>query len=184
VNNYRGPGLYRHYKGGLYDVFGLALWEPMAGKSDNEDDLSDKLLAIAANSERGGRDLEDDEIVMLRQAAKLLSEDKFVIYEPMSPGSFLEDIPGVQWWARGKHDFDSDVSIPDAKGIDMTTARFTFATGHMDPTITGTDQEIRRLKQVIRKAHNDLNDPGAVEAVRDDIKQAMLLHKIKPIVSY
>jgi hypothetical protein len=127
VSAYKGPGVYKHYKGGYYDIFGQALWEPMAGKDDGDTDLAANLEAIAANSERGGRDLEDNEIAMLRRAAELLSERKFVIYAPLTPGSLLEGMDDVEFWARGRKDFDTDATIPDARGIAMTVRRFTPA---------------------------------------------------------
>lgn len=34
--NYSGPGLYRHYKGGLYEVLGLGLKEDTVTKTDKE----------------------------------------------------------------------------------------------------------------------------------------------------
>ena len=135
MSNYRGPGLYQHYKGGYYDVFELALWEPMAGKEDGDTDLASNLEAIAANSERGGRDLEDNEIAMLRRAAELLSTRTLVIYEPLTEGSLLEGMEGVRFWARGREDFDGDGTVPDAKGIAMTVPRFIFQTGPKDPEI-------------------------------------------------
>ena len=134
MNNYRGPGIYRHYKGGLYDIFGLALWEPMAGKEDSDIGLADKLRNFAEEfaavdwDHTHAETVEEDRAMLLR-AAELLSEQKFVIYAPMTPGSILEGMDDVEFWARGKQDFDSDVGVPDAKGIDMTTARFIFTTG-------------------------------------------------------
>jgi hypothetical protein len=134
MNNYRGPGIYRHYKGGLYDIFGLALWEPMAGKEDSDVNLADRLVEFANEFAAVDWDHTHEETLerdrkMLLRAAELLSEQKFVIYAPMTPGSMLEDLPGVEFWARGKQDFDADVPVPDAQGIDMTMARFTFTTG-------------------------------------------------------
>ena len=135
MNNYRGPGIYRHYKGGLYDIFGLALWEPMAGKEDSDANLADRLREFAEifpavdwNSVSNDEHIDRDRKMLLR-AAELLSEQKFVIYAPMTPGSMLEDLPDVEFWARGKQDFDADVGVPDAKGIDMTQGRFIFTTG-------------------------------------------------------
>jgi hypothetical protein len=42
VVNYYGPGEYEHYKGGHYNVIGLALWEAGYDKDDplNEDSVS------------------------------------------------------------------------------------------------------------------------------------------------
>lgn len=140
MNNYRGPGIYRHYKGGIYDIFGLALWEPMASKDDNDVNLADQLVEFANDFAAIDWELVsatriEDARTMLLNAAKLLSEDKFVIYEPMSPGSLLEGLPGVRFWARGLTDFNSDVGVPDAKGIDMTQARFIFKSGPKDPAL-------------------------------------------------
>jgi hypothetical protein len=126
VHNYRGPGIYRHYKGGLYDIVGLALWEPMAGKKNNEPGIGDAVASIAENLPDGPSKL------VLMQAAELLSEPLFVIYEPMSTGSMLRDLPGVKFWARAKADFDADVNVPDK---DSTIARFTFKTGIRDGEI-------------------------------------------------
>ncbi len=108
---YVGPGAYKHYKGGLYDIFGLALWEPMADKEDNDVKLAENLVDFANAFDATYWDsvsldqIERDRAMLLRAAA-LLSEDKFVIYEPMSPGSLLEGLPGVRFWARGLTDFN------------------------------------------------------------------------------
>jgi hypothetical protein len=74
---------------------------------------------------------------MLLRAAELLNEPLFVIYEPMTPGSMLEDLPGVKFWARGKADFDSDVKVPGVRDThpDTTMARFIFKTGVRDGEI-------------------------------------------------
>jgi hypothetical protein len=137
VHNYRGPGIYRHYKGGLYEVAGLALWEPMAGKEDSDVKLSDELVNLADSFTADWDMVSSQEIerirAMLLRAAELLSEPLLVIYEPMSPGSMLRDLPGVKFWARGKADFDGDVNIPDK--ADSTMARFTFKTGVRDGEI-------------------------------------------------
>lgn len=58
--NYQGPGRYQHYKGGIYNVLGLALQEDTVAKPDQPDSV-----------------IVEDEIV-------------FVIYEPCSAGSLLD----------------------------------------------------------------------------------------------
>jgi hypothetical protein len=167
MNNYRGPGIYRHYKGGLYDIFGLALWEPMAGKKDGDTGLADKLVDFANDFAACDWDMvpvesiEEDRQMLLR-AAKLLSEQYFVIYEPMTPGSMLEDLPGVKFWARGKQDFDSDVGVPDAKGIDMTQGRFIFKTGPKDPEL---DDKLV-LTRALATAAKILEEVGQPQAAR------------------
>jgi hypothetical protein len=139
MHNYRGPGIYRHYKGGLYDIIGLALWEPMAGKDDSDVKLSDGLVNLADSFTADWDMVSSQEIerirAMLLRAAELLSEPLLVIYEPMSPGSMLRDLPGVRFWARGKADFDGDVVVPDINEDDMTMGRFIFKTGTRDGEI-------------------------------------------------
>src|SRR3954447_19550162 len=109
--SYHGPGIYRHYKGGRYEVIGLALWEPMAGKEDSDVKLADELVEFSNDFAATDWDMVSVEEIqrmrtMLRRAATLLSEQKFVIYEPLTPGSMLEDLPGVKFWARGQQDFN------------------------------------------------------------------------------
>jgi hypothetical protein len=142
VHNYRGPGIYRHYKGGLYEIAGLALWEPMAGKDDSDVKLSDELVEFSNDFAATDWDMVSSQEIeriraMLLRAAELLGEPLLVIYEPLTTGSLLEGLPGVKFWARGKADFDSDVKVPGVRDThpDTTIARFIFKTGVRDGEI-------------------------------------------------
>lgn len=73
--SYQGPGVYRHYKGGLYQVHGLAVSEELA---DGE------------RMDRGA----------------LLDDTLRVVYQPLSPGSVLEQFPQVAFWSRTLADFN------------------------------------------------------------------------------
>jgi hypothetical protein len=121
MNNYRGPGIYRHYKGGVYNVIGLAIRE-----ESKEDWITE------------------------------------VVYEPLSPGSLLEKIDGVTYWTRMLEDFNSDVGVPDAKGIDMTMARFIFKTGPQDPEL---DDKLA-LTRALATAAKILEEVGQPQAAR------------------
>ena len=134
MSSYRGPGIYHHHKGGDYEAIGLAMWEPMADKPDNEPDLAQKLREFAEDFAAVDWDHTKVEVIdedreMLLRAAELLSEKRFVIYRPLTPGSLLEGMEGVEFWARGENDFNGDGTILDAKGMKMTTRRFIFKSG-------------------------------------------------------
>jgi hypothetical protein len=44
--NYSGPGIYRHYKGGLYEVLGSGLKEDTVVKEDNPDAGPEVVLVV------------------------------------------------------------------------------------------------------------------------------------------
>lgn len=130
--SYEGPGVYRHYKGGMYEVVGLALWEAMADKSDSDADLAEWLIEFAnqfdaTDWDRTPVETAEADRKKLLCAAALLSERTFVIYEPLT----LDDKGVVKFWARGKQDFDSDVTVLGVRDThpDMTSPRFTFISG-------------------------------------------------------
>jgi hypothetical protein len=86
--SYRGKGIYRHYKGGMYEMICLGVEEATL--------------------------------------------KPVVIYKPLDgpmPGDIKGMPEGIECWTRPLDDFNHDVSIPDARGIDMTCARFTFVSG-------------------------------------------------------
>jgi hypothetical protein len=83
VPTYQGPGRYRHYKGGEYEVLGLALQE----------DTVDKTVVPFREGQPG---------------AKLAPEIVFVIYHPLTPGSLLER-RAEDFWARELGDFNAMV---------------------------------------------------------------------------
>lgn len=82
MSNYQGPGRYRHYKGGLYAVLGLALQENTVTKHEPDGTLS--------------------------QIGEGHEEMTFVIYMPLTPGSMLEDRREM-FWARELADFDAQL---------------------------------------------------------------------------
>jgi hypothetical protein len=128
MNNYRGPGIYRHYKGGIYEAAGLAIREESKPIGD-----------------------ENWEGVI-----------KEVVYRPLSSGSVLEDMPEVTYWTRTLENFNEDVGVPDAKGIDMTMARFTFKTGPKDPEL---DDKLA-LTRALATAAKILEEVGQPQAAR------------------
>jgi hypothetical protein len=94
--NYRGPGMYRHYKGGTYFVYGLALQENTVTKRDKNGEIE--------------------------QVGEGHDEVTFVVYKPMTTGSLLEGRP-EDFWARELGDFNAQV--PDvAWSGDATVPRF------------------------------------------------------------
>lgn len=44
--NYSGPGIYRHYKGGLYEVLGLGLKEDTVAKPDNPEPDTPEVVCV------------------------------------------------------------------------------------------------------------------------------------------
>lgn len=99
TDNYQGPGRYKHYKGGEYEVLGIALWEAMASKDDNTPDISAALIAIGSHFNDGPTR------AVLEKAAELLSDPQFVIYRPLTKGSMLE-VREEDFWARARSDFN------------------------------------------------------------------------------
>lgn len=94
--NYQGPGLYRHYKGGMYDVLGLALQESTVVKPDE--------------GPKPGHTKAD--------------ERTFVIYRPLTTGSLLETRP-EGFWARDLDDFNAWVKPTGSSEYTDSEPRFT-----------------------------------------------------------
>lgn len=97
--NYQGPGKYRHYKGGEYQVLGLAIREETAHK---EGPIEHALKACSHCGSRGtervcgcGHNRTVNTVV--------------VIYRPLTPGSMLEMFSGVEFWERTLTDFNGQV---------------------------------------------------------------------------
>lgn len=104
---YEGPGKYRHYKGGEYEVVGLAV---------REETLSKPGEGV------GGYvyDPEYDERVLMKTPEGVI----VVVYRPLSPGSVLEDREETMW-TRALDDFNKRVKPwREARADDGTTARF------------------------------------------------------------
>lgn len=103
MDNYQGPGKYEHYKGGKYRVLGLALQENTVVKPDDDDRIFEHT----------------DPTV-------------FVIYQPLTPGSMLEN-RSEDFWARELDDFNEDVRtgisdvndmVPRFKKMNVTKAYY------------------------------------------------------------
>lgn len=90
-----GPGIYRHYKGGLYEVLGLGLREDSIIKPHDEHSEGFKKDAIGVT---------------------------YVIYRPISEGSMLESRQ-EEYWLRELSDFNADVE--DVAWKDASIPRFT-----------------------------------------------------------
>lgn len=80
--NYEGPGIYQHYKGGVYEVLGLGVREETVIKPH------------------------DAPIDEEHQNPTIV-----VIYKPLTPGSMLGRgaFHGVDFWERTLEDFDAQV---------------------------------------------------------------------------
>ena len=119
MNNYRGPGIYRHHKGNEYEVLGLGVREETVVKPDD-----DNLYEY------------DDPVIV-------------VVYRPLSPGTMLGEgqFEGVEFWTRDLDDFNADVTVPDAKGIGMTQGRFVFISGP-DPFWQAHYRAMRKMREV------------------------------------
>ena len=79
TNNYQGPGVYRHYKGGLYHVLGLAVREETVAKPG-----------------------EDHNQIWPKEGVTV------VVYEPMTEGSLLE-CRAESFWTRDIDDFNRQI---------------------------------------------------------------------------
>lgn len=95
---YDGPGHYKHYKGGEYEVLGIALREETVYKP-GDDKLADAFIEGAGE-----------------QAIPVPT--RVVIYRPLTPGSLLGEPPyeDVQFWERTLEDFNAMVN-PGEFGI-------------------------------------------------------------------
>lgn len=89
-SNYQGPGVYKHYKGGSYDVIGLAVKEDTVDKENTR----------------------EDSIEIVGQV--------LVVYKPLTSGSLLPRLVSmdegmssakVEYWAREINDFNQLVQI-------------------------------------------------------------------------
>jgi hypothetical protein len=82
--NYEGPGIYQHYKGGIYDVLGLGVREE---------------TVIKPHDRPVDEEHQNPTIV--------------VIYKPLTPGSMLGrgEFHGVDFWERTLEDFDAQVDL-------------------------------------------------------------------------
>lgn len=80
--NYEGPGIYQHYKGGVYEVLGLGVREETVNKPH------------------------DAPIDEEHQNPTIV-----VIYKPLTPGGMLGrgSFHGVDFWERTLEDFDAQV---------------------------------------------------------------------------
>lgn len=114
--NYRGPGMYRHYKGGFYHVLGLALQEDTISKPNEW--IGGRVVTIHY-SDGESRELAPD--MTPRHPVY------YVIYEPLSPGSLLEEGEYViaDFWARELSNFNQMVDVSDY-GFSDTGRRFEF----------------------------------------------------------
>lgn len=81
-DNYQGPGRYRHYKGGEYEVLGLALSEETVDKPSDP-------------KNGPGREWEETR----------------VIYRPLTPGSMLEH-RDEDFWSRELSVFNEQAGMP------------------------------------------------------------------------
>jgi hypothetical protein len=99
--NYQGPGRYRHYKGGEYEVLGLALREELAHK---EGPFS---TALKECEHCGSRGTEVECRCRYRRHVNLA----VVIYRPLTPGSMLEG-RDEDFWSRPLDDFNATVNNP------------------------------------------------------------------------
>lgn len=131
---YEGPGQYRHYKGGVYEVLGLALQEN----------------TVLKPTEPTPQTVRPREI-------------QFVVYRPLSPGSLLEQRE-EEFWARERSDFDDTVEpvsgtrcprflkLP-AKKLDIVSAPVVF-------TETATVDNCIRCGEPIQPGQAFVNTKG------------------------
>lgn len=100
---YEGPGIYRHYKGGLYDVVMLIVDEETMYKP-GQDPLADAYVEGIG-------------------AENVNPPTTRVVYKPLTPGSLLEDRE-EEGWGRKLEVFNEEVPEPGPETVGAMIPRF------------------------------------------------------------
>lgn len=111
--SYHGPGVYRHYKGGEYDVLGLAIREETIRKPDEPPYVCKACGRGYEEGEKAAKVCaEADRIVFgCRLVANKSTTGKtVVVYRPLTSGSMLEKRE-EEFWTRPLDDFNASVRI-------------------------------------------------------------------------
>lgn len=135
--NYEGPGLYKHYKGGEYEVLGLGVREETVSKPG------------------------EPEVVHIDNTHKTPQGETVVIYRPLTKGSMLEGRRET-FWTRPLSDFNARIKPwPEARADDGTIARFERISDR-DLEFVGLDHlECMGINMALQKESDDdgLSEP-------------------------